>query len=527
MKHFYLSLLLALLFVSCKKEQTVWESDWNAPLINDTLSLADLVNDSTLNVSSGYYALDLERTLFDLSISDIVSIPDTTIERDYVSQINLEVQPNTTFAGSVETYSLDMDDLQLKLVTLKSGSVEVHVENPLETIAYFLVKLPKVSKNGVTFQHVLAAPPASGNNPGILEETIDLSGYTMDLTGETGGSYNEILADYSVTTDPSGSPAWIYTSDVTRVRATFHDATVSYAQGYFGSREITDTTEIDLTALDVYESGALDIDNLSLSFDIRNGVKVGAVASILMVKNENVNGSVVALTGSNIGSAITVNPATGNWGTLTPSLTTLTFNSMNSNINGYVENLGTKHEVGYSFKLNPWGNVSGGWDQVFPNSRIQVGLRASMPLSIGLDNLVVRDTFDLTLNQDPDKTRIVSGDLILSARNGFPFSAEVTIELLDANGNVVETITGSEPITSSQYGTLDSNTGIMVSDSKVVFSLDKETVTAANEVTKAVVRAKFNSPDPSANNTSQPMLVPEKAFLGVKLKAAFKTENKL
>jgi len=81
MKRLLLLLLTGTLIISCRKEPTVWESDWSLPLVSDTLDLRDLVNDSTIGVNgSGYYQLNLERTLFDLDINEVVEIPDTTIE---------------------------------------------------------------------------------------------------------------------------------------------------------------------------------------------------------------------------------------------------------------------------------------------------------------------------------------------------------------------------------------------------------------------------------------------------------------
>jgi len=525
MRYLLLVLPLALLFVSCKKEATVWESDWNAPLINDTLTLNSLVNDSTLEVSSGYYAINLVRNLFDLSVTDLVQIPDTTIEQNYTSALNFEVAPNTTFAGSVETYDLALNDVQLKVITLRNGFIDVRLENPIETVVYFLIKLPKVTKDGSSFQYVIPCPPASGGVPGTASETIDLSGWTMDLTGQAGAGYNELLADFSATTDPAGSPTMLTDQDVTRVKATFRDVSLFYAQGYFGNTLISDTTTVDLSALDIYESGLLDISNLSVGFSVENGVKVGAVANLNMIRNENAQGTVVNLAGPNIGNNITVNPATGSWGTLSPSLTELIFNSSNSNIEGYVENLGVKHEIGYTFEMNPWGNISGGWDQVFPDSRVQVKLNAQMPLSLGMDDLVLRDTFNLSLNQDPERTCIVSGDLILRAKNGFPFRADVSLYLLNENGNTLHTVQASDYIESSQYGVLDAQTNVLAETSEVVFSLTKDMLADINDVKKVVVRARLNSPDPISGVSSM-ILIPENAFLEVKLRSEFKTENR-
>ncbi len=525
MRYLLLCSLLALAVTSCKKEATVWESDWNAPLVSDTLSLSNLVNDSTLSVSNGYYAIDLTRNLFDVSISDLVEIPDTTITKNYVSSVNLELSPGFTYAGSAETYDLELGDIQMKTITLEKGFIDVRLENPVEAVTYFIIKLDKVTDGNGIFVRTIPAPAAANGQPGVAEATLDLAGYTMDLSGQTGGGYNELVADFSVVTDPNGNSSWIYDGDVTRVEATFRDVKIFYAQGYFGNRIISDTTTVDLTELDIYQSGVLDISNLSLDFEVENGVKAGAVANINLVRNTNAMNNVVNLYSPNVGNDITVNPATGNWNTLSPSLTNVSFNASNSNIEEYLENLGVKHEVGYTFELNPWGNVSGGWDQVFPESRVRIKLKAQMPLSIGMDALVLQDTFDLTLNQDPEKTRVISGDLILNAKNGFPFSADVTMYLLGANGALLHTIQGTDIIESSQYGVLDMNTNVLVQPSEVIFSLSDDVIANVNDVQKVIVRAEMNSPDPTTG-LNQQILIPENAFIELKLRSEFKTENR-
>ncbi|MDG2440092.1 MAG: hypothetical protein P8M19_00355, partial [Crocinitomicaceae bacterium] len=66
MRYTLLALMALFLFTSCKKENTVWETDWSVPVINDTLSLSNLVNDSTLAETGGFYSVDLNRSLFDI-----------------------------------------------------------------------------------------------------------------------------------------------------------------------------------------------------------------------------------------------------------------------------------------------------------------------------------------------------------------------------------------------------------------------------------------------------------------------------
>lgn len=529
MKNTILIVLLFALAASCKKEATVWESDWSAPIVNDTLTLDNLVNDSTLEESTGFYTLDLTRTLFDFDINSVVEIPDTSIQKVYTNDNfdNILVAPGQSFLTLIapEEHDLALDDVQIKQIILRKGFIEITISNPFATKVFFSVTLPGATKDGVVFAESYEAPAGTVANPGVINKTVDLTGYTMALTGISGYDFNKIESQINVFSDPAGPSINFGNEHSVPTDITFRDIELDYARGYFGNRTISDTTTFNLDALRVYESGSVDLPALSLSFIVENGIKVGAQGILHTVSNENALGNVVTLTGSSIGNVFNIDPATGNWNTLLPSTNALSFSSANSNIENYLENLGVDHTVGYSIQLNPWGNISGSWDEIFPQSALRVKLNAQMPLAIGLDNLILRDTFAVDLVQDVNKTRIVSGELILNTSNGFPFSAEVSIQMLDVNGNVLHTVVGSEIIEASQFGSFNSDFNFNVANSNVHFVLPENVITDLNNVTHLIVRSKFNSTDPGTNTSAQ-MLIPLGAFLSVKLKTKFKSENR-
>ena len=226
-----------------------------------------------------------------------------------------------------------------------------------------------------------------------------------------------------------------------------------------------------------------------------------------------------------MGTSFNVDPATGTWDNLSPSLKLINFNSTNSNIEAYIENLGASHDFGYSLQLNPWGNVSGGYDEVFSTSKLSVRMNANMPLTIGVDGLVLRDTFDIQLNQDPEKTHIKSGELILQASNGFPISGSVKLMLCDEVGNVLHTVAGSSELRSSLYGPYSTKHGFEVEDSEIHYVLSEEVLNDINSVYTIIVESTFNSINPTTNLNEQ-MAIPFGAFLAVKLKTKFTSENK-
>ncbi|MDB4324442.1 hypothetical protein N9963_03490 [Crocinitomicaceae bacterium] len=518
-------LIFSIVLLSCKKEATIWESDWSSPLISDTLSLNNLVNDSTLAENSGGYLLDLDRTLFDLNITELVNIPDTTIAEDFAFSGTLILNPGVSFVNSIEEHNINIPDVQLKEIILTNGFIDVRVENPLGTVAIFNVKLPGVAKGGVTFEQTYFAPAAIGGNVGIVDQSIDLAGYSLDLTGVSGGEFNMLQSLITVQTDPLGPSVEITPSDITKVNATFRNIKVEYARGYFGNQIISDTSNVLIDALSAVHSGSLDLPATTIQFIIENGLKVTAEGSLTTVSNENYAGNIVSLTGGNIGTALNLDPATGSWNSLVPSLKVVEFNSSNSNIESYLENLGLQHKIGYSMQMNPWGNVSGGWDEVFPNSNLRIRMKATMPLMIGLDNLSVRDTFDVSLNQDPEKTRVISGELILQASNGFPISGTIKLHMINSEGNILYTVSGSNALNSSLVGDMNTDFGFFVANSEMHFFLPEELIDVLNDVKGIIVESNFNSNNP-ITGISEQQNIPFGAFLAIKLKTKFKTENR-
>ena len=127
--------------ISCTKKKAVWYTDWSSPLINDTLTLTHLANDSTLSEVGGFYELNLDRKLIDLDLSELIEIRDTIISEEFNSNITINLSPGFSFVNSIEEYSLDIEDVQLKTVVLKNAYLDIKVVNPLSTITIFNVTL--------------------------------------------------------------------------------------------------------------------------------------------------------------------------------------------------------------------------------------------------------------------------------------------------------------------------------------------------------------------------------------------------
>lgn len=511
---------------SCRKEMASWQSNWTLPLVSDTLSLRNLVADSVLaNDGSGFYQLEINRNIVDIKMSDYIQIPDTVVSQKYAIGASLTVQPGTSFVNNNKDHNFELQGAQLKNAQISEGKIRISVENPYQTKTIFTVKLPKTKKNGVQISQTFQAPAGTAAHPSVTSSVIDLSGYELDLTGTDGSGYNLLQSQMIVQSDPQGGTVSVTNADTTRFIIEMKGLKLNYARGYFGNLVVADTSDLHVDFLDKVTGGIFDLPNTNVEFVISNGIKVSAKATLHSLVNTNTHTGVsVALSHPQIGVPMLIEQATGSWDAFFASVRHLSFTSSNSNVEQYVENLGSRQKLNFRIELNPYGNISGGWDEFFPESRLQVRMKAHMPLSASMTDLTIQDTFDIDLAQNTDKTHIKAGKLKLSVANAFPLQGDARIFLLDEYGQTVETIPASSLIASSVYGT-DFN-GLKKANSTVYFDLSEAALGKMDIIRKAVVRVVLNTPDPVTGN-SDFVMIPEGAYMAIRLGTAFQLANRL
>jgi len=508
---------------SCKKKPTTWHTDWQAPLGYDTLTLGNLVNDSTVTTSGSVLSVDLTRTLFNLGLEDIVQIPDTTIKQNFSPLVALNnIPPGYSIVNQIETHNFDLSPVLLRNIRVSSGQIKVKVYNPISTRAFFTVQLPGVTKNGQVFQKSYIVDGGSVQNPGIREEFLDISGYSIDLSGPQGVAYNQLQSKLTIQSDPQGDVVSISTSNTFRFEATFSDIKMDYAKGYFGNQIIEESSNFDIPYLHKIISGNVFLPETALQIHIENGMKIAMRGRLLSAANTNAQGQTVSLSGEALNGDFILSPATGNSNNLSPSNQIISFNGSNSNIKNYLENLGQNHQLNYRFQLNPWGNTGGGFDEIFPNSKLKLTVKAQLPLALNANGLTLKDTFDLNLDQNTERTHIESGNFVVNYANAFPFSADFVLYLANENGQILHTIVPTAPISSAVFGTLNSS-GIMVHKGQLSIPLQADVLKDISAIKKVIIEARFDSPNAeSSSNVEQQVALG--AFLAVKVKAQLKTK---
>jgi len=523
MKKILLIATVYLALTSCKKQATSWDTELGAPLINDTLDLSKLIDNHTLvGNANGTLDLDLTKTILDLGLADIVSIPDTQVVQIFNPTIALNVPAGFNVFNETEEHTIDIPGVQLKKIRVYSGKIDLKVYNPLPTSVTFNVTLPGVYNNGLLFQQSLTVGAGDNANPTVGTGSLDLSGYEMDLRGINGISFNILQASVVAITDPTGPAVSVTPAQQFKVEATLKDIALDYARGYFGNQVFSDTSGLTVDYLNNIVSGLVDVNNIQLSLSLSNGMKVPVKSELTLIENVNSAGNSVALSAPCIGQDLYLAPAVGSWDNLTPSTQQIQINSQNSNVEQVFENLGATMNLGYKITINPNGNVNGGWDEIFSTSRLKVDLHAQMPLQLQADQLTLADTFAVSLTQNTAKTHVTGGYFQLDASNAFPMQCQMKLSFLDANSQVIEETIGDALVLSAVAGTQNAS-GMYVKNSSVKFYLSETLMEQINQVKYIRVEGILDTPNPTGS-ANQQVSIPMGAFLHVRLKAKIQTQ---
>ncbi|MBL6667796.1 MAG: hypothetical protein ISP69_03880 [Crocinitomicaceae bacterium] len=504
---------------SCRKKNTEWNSDWVLPLAKDTINLSNYHNDSTLDASGDQYVVDFKRTILDAYISDYLELPDTTIHQSYSPSIGIgNIPAGFTFYNSVETHDLSISDVELKKAIVSSGNIKLSVYNPISTSAFYTISMPGVTIDGVDFEQTFFVGAGTQENPTEGEALISLDGYELDLqgTGVMGSSnisaFNILQTSFSIMTDPEGESSSLSTSDVFEFDAKFENIKIAYAQGYFGALSFSDTADVSIPYLDHILSGSISLSDIPLTFSISNGAKIPASSTLTLLENTNANQNTVALLSSQLNTEQFIAPAIGSWSSLSPSLSTITFNSDNSNLNSYIENLGHTHHIGYNIKMNPLGPTTGSYNEIFPNSKVKVDLASQFPLALGVDGLIFSDTLAFSLNTI-QLNNLISAEAIelhIRSLNAFPLQGGISLEFLDDGLNILQSIPTELILLSSVDGMLDPIDNLYKASNKAVLSLDNGLVENLLDTRSIVIKAHMQT---SNVNELTPVSIPSDAFL--------------
>lgn len=454
MKRFFilLAVLSAAFVFSCRKNSgPSWDVQALAPLIKTSLSINNLVTNSSLitNPTDSTVTLVFNDSLYNFTLDSLLKIRDTTLSYQYPSFSGGTIPPGGALPlpASTSPTQYNTGAIQLSKAIVSSGKVTLSVSSYLNQPTDYTYSIPSATLGSNPLTLTVKVPAGSASNPATKDTVCDLSGYTIDLTGPGHNGTNQFLAQITGIVDPSGGTLVTQTqSNGITINVTFQDIVPYYGQGYFGQTNKTiGPQQSNLPLFGTVSSGSLDLKNVTATFTLENGFGVDARITIpqLTSINQRSGGITIPMTGNIINNTININRATQTYNPaspVVPSIQTYSLTPANSNILQWVDNLPTS--IGYTIKLetDPLGNVSGNSDFAFMGQGIKGYLNVSVPLFIAANNLTLADTLPVNFASSSEAEQVKSGTFTLYASNLFPFSAGIQLYLLDNYMHITDSL---------------------------------------------------------------------------------------
>ena len=499
-------IMVVAFLASCKKEPTTWDADWSAPIAHGHLTINDMIPVNYLETNSdGYLSLVIHESIFEFSLDTLIKLPDTTIvEKTAIGIPSIEVTPLFSLTDDYDQ-GYELGDIHLKRVIIESGQAFTTIKSPWPGKTKITFTFPEVTSPSGVFERVYYLDAGSISSPAMVSDIINMAEYDMDLRGVDAIDYNTIGIKVLIQSNEATDNYIVTNADSIAFSFEFKDMIPHYAKGYFGQYTFSDTMGVSLAPMKKIIGGSVDLDSINLKLTVKNGFNLVAQAQISKMTGINTRTSnLIDLDFAEKGSILNINPASGGLYDYVPSEYPLILNNSNTNMLAFLENLSDSILVGYQLKINPFGNITGGSDEYFPNSKMELFLDGEFPLNFGANDLTIADTLDIdwieTGSLTPQEALVY-----LDYANGFPIGATAKFYLLDETNTVIDSIVGSSPILPGNYFSDSYLTNPQTG--AVQFALTERHFTHLEQTKRMILHVSFKTYD-----SDKIKIMPETAF---------------
>lgn len=480
LKKSFLVLMAIGTLISCKKE-TSWDVDLAIPIAKSYLNISNFFGDTIFNSDpSGLLHIAFSKDLINYTMDSLVKLPDTTVNIGYTVPFATALTPGTQIYSNAslpdKEITFDVSNgVELNRAIVRKGYLKIEYINSYAQPLRFNYIINSASLWG----NLLAVDQRiEGNSTFVKMYALD--GYNINLTGLSGNKINTLVQTYTISTDASGAADQLQPGQGLNIKLSFVDLVPEYIQGYFGKQDLSfgpDSSSFGF--LDNFSTNNLLLSQSSINFRIINefGIEMSSsIKSMRSIKTSPAN--VVTLNSGNLLQSININRAskTNNLSNpVFPWLKQININSNNSNLNAFLENL--PNYLGYSVvaKINPLGNISAGNDFAYYGKGLKLVADIDIPLALSADYFKLINFSKVDLTQLKELNDVNSCEIILKARNNYPFKAQIQGYMLNEQNQIIDSlfIPGQNIIES---GITDANNNVLsYVDSKLsaVFSKSK------------------------------------------------------
>lgn len=460
-KRYVLFCIFCLFIIACNKSDfnfnklvsNQWDATFAAPLINSTISLTDI------NLPANCY-LKVEA---DNSQSIVYTTNFITVKSsDFIAQLN-SIPVNTTYnlsttdlvafnsasvGSSYQTTSSQIIDLaaqttngavmDLDSVVLKSGLLNLQIQNTFSHNATVVITIPAIKKLGVSISNTINLNANATN-----QLNIDLSNARIDLS-KSGTTKNKIEIIYTTTiikANNNSVGSIIYSGNI-------NNASFKTLYGDVHQQTLINK-ELDSIAIPIFNnlksSAGISINNATIQLNFTNSFGIPFSSSFNSIKGFNPQQGNFYLNTSGINPTNFIVNAALQGQTSTASLTLNQTNPVawgsNLSLNGFLNNM----PYNITPKVNTQTNPSGINFPLYKNfiadtSSASINGIVTIPLDGKIQGFNVKDTFDFSFGS---VNNVESFTLRTLINNSFPVSLASKLIFTDAAYNVVYVLDGA------------------------------------------------------------------------------------
>jgi hypothetical protein len=481
---FRLLLVCSLLPVLSCKKGTSWDVDAVFPIAKSHLNLSNFFGDTIFKADpNGLLHIAFSQDIINFTMDSLVKLPDTTVTLGFTSPFSSQLNAGVTLFsnnGSTDreiTFNVT-NGVQLNRAIVKKGFLKVEYSNSYAQPLNFNYDINSATLWGNVLHINQTISGGSVNSPATFTKVYPLDDYVINLTGLNTSKVNTLVQSYTISTDPSGSADQLQPGQGLSVKLSFSEVIPAYVQGYFGQQDLSfgpDSTLLGL--LENFKPSNFALTQSAINFRIINefGIELSStISDIRSIKTTPSN--VLALNAGNLLQTINVNRAnkTNNASNpVFPWVKQININSSNSNLNPFLENL--PNYLGYKVraKLNPLGNISAGNDFAYYGHGLKVIADVDIPFALSADYFNLMNYAKIDLTQMSQLSHVNSCELILQARNNYPFRAQIQGYMLNKQNQVIDSLFTWDNNTIQSAITDNLNTVLNYTDTKVVALLNK------------------------------------------------------
>ena len=399
--------------------------------------LEAIVTNFTVDASTGPVLIDT---------SDAITVTVTTRDLKVFSATAIFPAQNIIEVGDTNQLT-GIGNARITRAIAKSGFVNVEVESTIEDTLFFEYYIPEGLKDGKSFtvKETIAPAPSGGS----INKTFqyDVSGYEFGMTGyPVADEYNLFYSDLVGRIDSTGRKVNITLNDSIRIFVSLSGFVPEYMEGYAGDTTISFGPEIVL--IDLFEKidgGSLSFNEVNMALSVENGNNVPFNVELGQLKAKNTEtGNSVEIDLSSLPNPISVLGASS---LDEPWDETWQIDSKD-NLNSALNIFPNQFEASLSITTNPDQNTNDLTQFGVDSNKLVAYADIEIPLDFVAEALTLKDTVEFSSKNISRPEGIGSGTLYLSAKNSFPLSAEMSLEFIDFNGVVLQTLAFDKSIAS-------------------------------------------------------------------------------